>query len=140
MIPDQSPRRPIVRTIDDIDRVRRQGVSQQSVAIGKPVIAAIPKVNHWLQAAAYFDEAPYLSVFLRGVPFAGTPGRDATGLADFTGQDPGARDCLKANRATFRSAFTPEAYAEFEQSVKSSDFEAALEHLKKAARRHGIPV
>ena len=56
----------------------------------------------------------------------------------FTGQDPGARDCLKANRATFRSAFTPEGYVEFEQSVKSSDFSAALEHLKKAARRHGI--
>jgi predicted HAD superfamily Cof-like phosphohydrolase len=58
----------------------------------------------------------------------------------FEGKDPGARECLKANRATFRSAFTPEDYVEFEQSVKSSDFEAALEHLKKAARRHGIPV
>ena len=58
----------------------------------------------------------------------------------FTGKDPGARDCLKANRATFRSAFTPEAYVEFEQSVKGGDFEAALEHLKKAARRHGISV
>ena len=58
----------------------------------------------------------------------------------FTDKDPGARDCLKANRATFRSAFTPEGYVEFEQSVKSGDFEVALEHLKKAARRHGITV
>jgi sensor domain CHASE-containing protein len=58
----------------------------------------------------------------------------------FTGRDPGARDCLKDNRTTFRSAFAPEAYLEFEQSVKSADFDAALEHLKKAARRHGIPV
>jgi sensor domain CHASE-containing protein len=58
----------------------------------------------------------------------------------FTGQDPGARDCLKANRATFRSAFTPEAYVEFEQTVKSGDFNAALEQLKKAARKHGIPA
>jgi len=58
----------------------------------------------------------------------------------FTGQDPGARDCLKANRTTFRSAFSAEAYFEFEQSVKSGDFPAALEHLKKAARRHGISV
>jgi len=58
----------------------------------------------------------------------------------FTGQDPGARDCLKANRTTFRSAFSAEAYVEFEQSVKSGDFPAALEHLKKAARRHGISV
>jgi hypothetical protein len=58
----------------------------------------------------------------------------------FTGRDPGARDCLKDNRTAFRSAFAPEAYLEFEQSVKSSDFDAALEHLKKAARRHGIPV
>jgi hypothetical protein len=56
----------------------------------------------------------------------------------FTGKDPGARDCLKANRATFRSAFPPEGYVEFEQSVKGGDFDAALEHLKKAARRHGI--
>jgi hypothetical protein len=58
----------------------------------------------------------------------------------FTGQDPGARECLKANRATFRSAFSPEAYVEFEQSVKSGDFNAALEQLKKAAKRHGIPA
>jgi hypothetical protein len=58
----------------------------------------------------------------------------------FTGQDPGARDCLKANRATFRSAFAPEAFVEFEQSVKDGDFTAALEHLRKAGRRHGIPV
>lgn len=58
----------------------------------------------------------------------------------FTGKDSGARDCLKANRATFRSAFTPEAYVEFEQSVKSGDFSAALEHLKKATRRHGIAL
>jgi hypothetical protein len=58
-------------------------------------------------------------------------------LAD---QDPGAKDCLKANRAAFRSAFTVEAYEEFEQCVKSSDFGAALEQLKKAAKRHGISL
>jgi sensor domain CHASE-containing protein/HPt (histidine-containing phosphotransfer) domain-containing protein len=56
-------------------------------------------------------------------------------LAD---QDPGAKDCLKANRATFRSAFASEAYEEFEQSVKRSDFGTALEQLKKAAKKHGI--
>jgi hypothetical protein len=56
----------------------------------------------------------------------------------FTGRDPGARDCLKDNRATFRSAFAPEAYVEFEQAVKGADFDAALEHLKKAARKYGI--
>jgi hypothetical protein len=58
----------------------------------------------------------------------------------FTGKDPGARDCLKANRAIFRSAFTPEAYVDFEQLVKDGDFDVALEHLKKAARRQGISV
>ncbi|MCX6922252.1 MAG: CHASE domain-containing protein [Verrucomicrobia bacterium] len=58
----------------------------------------------------------------------------------FTGQDPGAKDCLKDNRTTFRSAFSPEAYVEFEQSVKGGNFDAALEHLKKAAKRHGIPM
>ena len=58
-------------------------------------------------------------------------------LAD---QDPGAKDCLKANRATFRSAFGSEAYEEFEQFVKKGDFAAALEHLKKAAKKHGISL
>jgi sensor domain CHASE-containing protein len=58
----------------------------------------------------------------------------------FTGRDPGARDCLKDNRTTFRSAFAPEVYVEFEDCVKSGDFDTALEHLKKAAKRHGIPV
>jgi HPt (histidine-containing phosphotransfer) domain-containing protein len=58
----------------------------------------------------------------------------------FAGQDPGAKDCFKDNRAVFRSAFSPEGYAEFEQLVKKNDFEAALEHLRKTAKRHGIPV
>ena len=58
----------------------------------------------------------------------------------FTGQDPGARDCLKANRTAFRSTFSPEGYVEFEQLVKNGDFDAALEQLKKAAKKHGIPV
>jgi sensor domain CHASE-containing protein/HPt (histidine-containing phosphotransfer) domain-containing protein len=58
-------------------------------------------------------------------------------LAD---QDPGAKDCLKANRATFRSAFTAEAYEEFEQCAKRSDFGTALEQLKKAAKKHGISL
>ncbi len=56
------------------------------------------------------------------------------------GQDPGARDCLKDNRALFQAAFTPEGYAEFEQSVKKRDFAAAQEHLKKAAKRHGLAL
>ena len=54
--------------------------------------------------------------------------------------DPGAKDCLRDNRTTFRSAFSVEAYGEFEQSVKHAEFAAALEHLKKAAKRHGISV
>ena len=55
----------------------------------------------------------------------------------FTGQDPGARDCLKDNRSTFRSAFAPEAYVEFEQSVKDGDFDCragALEESRQEAR------
>lgn len=55
-----------------------------------------------------------------------------------TDHDPGARDCLKANRTTFRSAFAPEAFVAFEHSVKHRNYEAALEALKKAARRHGV--
>jgi myosin heavy subunit len=55
-------------------------------------------------------------------------------------QDPGAEDCLKANRATFRSAFASEAYEEFEQFVKRGEFSTALENLKKAGRRHGISL
>jgi hypothetical protein len=55
-------------------------------------------------------------------------------------RDPGAKDCLRDNRTTFRSAFAPEAYVDFEQLVKSDDADAALEHLKKAARKHGISL
>jgi sensor domain CHASE-containing protein/HPt (histidine-containing phosphotransfer) domain-containing protein len=58
-------------------------------------------------------------------------------LAD---QDPGAKDCLKANRATFRSAFAPEACEKFEQFVKRGDFGTALEQLKKAAKKYGISL
>ncbi len=53
-------------------------------------------------------------------------------------RDPGAKDCLKDNRNTFRSAFTPEAYLEFEQLVKSGNFDPALEQLRKAVKKHGI--
>ena len=55
-------------------------------------------------------------------------------------RDPGAKDCLRDSRKTFRSAFTPEAYVEFEQLVKNVDFDAALEQLKKAVRKHGISL
>jgi HPt (histidine-containing phosphotransfer) domain-containing protein len=58
----------------------------------------------------------------------------------FAGQDPGAKDCFKDHRAVFRSAFSAEAYAEFEQLVKKNAFDAALEHLKKTAKRHGVAV
>jgi len=55
-----------------------------------------------------------------------------------TDGDPGARDCLKDNRNTFRSGFTPEGYADFEQMVKQGDYGGALESLKKAAKKHGL--
>jgi hypothetical protein len=54
--------------------------------------------------------------------------------------DPGAKDCLKDNRNTFRSGFNPEVYADFEQMVKKGNFGEALESLRKAARKHGIAV
>jgi hypothetical protein len=56
-------------------------------------------------------------------------------LAD---RDPGARDCLKANRSTFRSAFSPEGYVEFENCVRNADYDSALDQLKRAAKKHGI--
>jgi hypothetical protein len=55
-------------------------------------------------------------------------------------RDPGAKDCLRDNRKTFRSAFMPEAYVDFEQLVKDGNSEGALEQLKKAARKHGISL
>jgi hypothetical protein len=58
-------------------------------------------------------------------------------LAD---RDPGAKDCLKANRNTYRSGFSAEAYDEFERAVKGGDYNNALELLKKAGRRHGAQV
>jgi hypothetical protein len=54
--------------------------------------------------------------------------------------DPGAKDCFKANRTVFRPAFAAEGFAEFEGSIKGADFAAALEHLKKACKRHGVTV
>ena len=55
-------------------------------------------------------------------------------------KDPGARDCLKANRAKFRPAFTVEAFEDFEQCVKKNDFGTALDQLKKAAKKNGISL
>jgi len=55
-------------------------------------------------------------------------------------QDPGAKDCFKANRPVFRSAFPAAVFEEFEKLVKSGDFEPALEHLRKGARKHGIHI
>jgi HPt (histidine-containing phosphotransfer) domain-containing protein len=55
-------------------------------------------------------------------------------------QDPGAKDCLKDNRDTFRSAFSPEGYVEFEDALKGDEYAAALEHLRKATRKHGISI
>jgi sensor domain CHASE-containing protein len=55
-------------------------------------------------------------------------------------RDPGAKDCLRDNRKTFRSVFTAETYVEFEQLVKNGDFDAGLEQLKKAARKHGLSL
>jgi sensor domain CHASE-containing protein len=58
-------------------------------------------------------------------------------LAD---RDPGAKDCLKANRNTYRSGFSPEAFDDFERAVKGGDYNDALELLKKAGRKHGASV
>jgi two-component system sensor histidine kinase/response regulator len=55
-----------------------------------------------------------------------------------TGHDPGAKDCLKDNRTPFRSAFSPEGFVEFEQTVKGGDYAEAVQQLKRAARKHGI--
>jgi len=55
-------------------------------------------------------------------------------------KDPGAKDCLKANRTKFRPAFTVEAFEDFEQCVKRSDFGTALDQLKKAAKKHGVSL
>lgn len=57
-----------------------------------------------------------------------------------TGHDPGAKDCLKDNRTPFRSAFSPEGFVEFEQTVKRGDYDDAVHLLRKAARKHGIPA
>jgi hypothetical protein len=56
----------------------------------------------------------------------------------FVEKDPGAKDCLKANRNIFKVAFTPEGYQEFEQAVRGSEFTDALEILRRVARKHGI--
>ncbi|HWQ93227.1 MAG TPA: hypothetical protein VN673_16250, partial [Clostridia bacterium] len=57
-----------------------------------------------------------------------------------TDGDPGAKDCFKDNRSIFRSVFSADGYVEFEQALKTGEFATALDHLKKAAKRHGVPV
>jgi sensor domain CHASE-containing protein len=52
--------------------------------------------------------------------------------------DPGAAECLRANRRTFRSAFSVEGFADFEQQVKAGAYHEALELLKKAAKKQGV--
>ena len=54
--------------------------------------------------------------------------------------DPGAADCLEAERDTLRPAFSPEAFAEFEKHVTGYAFAEALELLKKAAKKHGVSL
>jgi hypothetical protein len=81
---------------------------------------------HRLPPAPPIDPAQFRKAFNQILPL-------------LTDRDPGAKDCLKDNRRTFRSAFAPEVYSEFEDLVKDGQFEAALEELKKAARKHGIP-
>lgn len=54
--------------------------------------------------------------------------------------DPGAKDCLKDNQATFRSAFASDGYDEFDQLVKRGSYSAALELLRKAARKRGVSI
>jgi len=61
-------------------------------------------------------------------------------VALLAGEDPGARDCFKANRAAFRSAFTPDSYLEFEQCVRAGEFSVALEQLRKVTKKHGLSV
>jgi HPt (histidine-containing phosphotransfer) domain-containing protein len=57
-----------------------------------------------------------------------------------TDGDPGAKDCWKDNQAIFRSAFAHDGHVDFERSVNSGEFPAALEALKKAVRKHGISI
>jgi HPt (histidine-containing phosphotransfer) domain-containing protein len=54
--------------------------------------------------------------------------------------DPGAADCLAANRDVFRSAFAAESFAQFEQQVRESEFSSALELLKKTARKRNVSL
>jgi two-component system sensor histidine kinase/response regulator len=54
--------------------------------------------------------------------------------------DPGAADCLEAERDTLRGVFTVEAFAEFEKFVQAYEFAEALELLKKAAKKHGVTL
>ena len=54
--------------------------------------------------------------------------------------DPGAKDCWKDNKATFRSAFPHDGHVEFERCIKSGEFHAAMDALKKALKKHGVSI
>lgn len=55
-------------------------------------------------------------------------------------RDPGAKDCFKAFRNVFRSAFPEPVFRQFEQLLKAGDYEEALEQLRKTSKKFGIHV
>jgi hypothetical protein len=58
-------------------------------------------------------------------------------LAD---KDPGAKDCFKDNKSSFRPAFSEDAFDDFERQIKGGAFQEALMQLSKAVRRYGIHI
>src|SRR5882762_7767988 len=88
MIPDPSPRGPVVGTADHVNRFRRQLYSEQLLTVGKAIVTPIPEVQGRLHPPARLDEAPDPPVLILCSNFARTPTREAAGQADFTADDP----------------------------------------------------
>ena len=99
-----------------------------------------PEAEQEEKSAGETTVAPRKAVARRPVDLAGLRQAVHEILPLLGDRDPGAKDCFKANRSAFRSAFLPAGFDEFEQLIKAGTFDTALEMLTKLARKHGIHV
>src|SRR6267154_3735469 len=58
MIPDLSPRGPVVGAAYHVNRFRRQLYREQLLAVGKAIVTPIPEIQGRLHPPARLDEAP----------------------------------------------------------------------------------
>jgi PAS domain S-box-containing protein len=131
----------LARATGDLERAMREATDPARIEtcwaaaerlLGELVLELKPRLKSRSERAAARDEP---EVEFNPGEWRRVAGQMLPLLAD---ADPGAADCLAANRDVLRSAFTNEAFAEFAARVTGSQFAEALEQLRKAAKRRGV--